>query len=124
MKVIAKMFDVNPDSILRPNGVEVDVLIGMQYAAFHPVRIKANGHLLLLENRFGYVIAGSHPEIKETTKIIVQHAVVHHTTITIDSFHDIESLGVSCVPKFKSCACGKCHTGGKTCLYKKKLNCR
>ena len=111
--VLSRIFAIDPSTILRPNGAEIDILIGMQYAAYHPVRIEAKGHLLLLENQFGFVIAGSHPEIKKPAKVLVQHAVVLHSVATIDTFHNIESLGVSCIPKCGSCACGKCHTGGK-----------
>ena len=37
----------------RPKEGEIDCLLGYEYAAFHPVRIQAIGHLLLLHNRFG-----------------------------------------------------------------------
>lgn len=115
MKTLSKLFTCSNVSnlICRREGGEIDLLIGMQYAAYHPVRIESNGHLLLMKNRFGFVIAGSHPNIKETTKILVQHAVVLHASSNTNTFYDIESLGVSCIPKCGSCACGKCHTGGK-----------
>ena len=110
--ILARIFGIDSSTILRPNGAEIDMLIGMQYAAYHPVRVEAKGHLLLLENQFGCVIAGSHAAITKPAKVLVQHAVVLHSVATIDTFHNIESLGVSCIPKCGSCACGKCHTGG------------
>lgn len=49
----------------RPASGSIDLLIGFQYAAFHPVCIESNEHLLLMQNRFGILIAGSHPSIKK-----------------------------------------------------------
>ena len=45
----------------------IDCLIGYQYAGFNPVRINSENHLVLLKNRFGYIIAGSHPMVDEKT---------------------------------------------------------
>ena len=99
---LEKLFSVTLAQMQRPVG-EVNLLIGMQYAAFHPVRVESSGHLLLLRNRFGYVVAGSHPNISEDTKVFVKHATVLHTMGTIEKFYDIEGLGVVCQPKCGSC---------------------
>ena len=64
---IAKMFNMRPAEIGRPENGEIDLLIGQQYAAFHPVEVK--GHLLLMKNQFGLVVTGSHPQIKKSTTI-------------------------------------------------------
>ena len=106
----------------RPGSGSIDLLIGFQYAAFHPVCIESSEHLLLMRNRFGILIAGSHPSIKERTRKLVQHATVLHATEAAD-FFSIESLGVSCSPACGSCKCGKCHPGGKnmTLLEEKEL---
>ena len=67
---IASMFNnVLQKDINRPEG-KVDVLIGYQYAAYHPQKEQNNGHLLLLENRFGKCVGGSHPMIKENNTTI------------------------------------------------------
>ena len=97
----------------RPDSGPVDLLIGFSYAGYHPVKIDNNGHLLLMENRFGHIIAGSHPDISEETKKLVKHAVVLRIEMTLENFHSIESLGVACNPSCGGCRCGKCHTGGK-----------
>ena len=138
----AKILNVLPESINRPMTGEIDILIGIKYAAFHPERIKSIGHLTLYENRFGRTIAGFHPHIKETTKIdescaVVKIAQVLHVTLVSKSFPETETLGtepakpVSCElqlpssflereelgtsssPKCGSCKCGNCHPGGK-----------
>ena len=106
---LVKLFTVDQSKVKRPDGEEIEILIGMQYAAFHPVRRESSGHLLLLQNRFGYVIAGTHPSIKETTKVLVKHATVLHNVRNIDKFYTVESLGVTCQPRCGSCKCGKCH---------------
>ena len=97
----------------RPDSGTVDLLIGFSCAAYHPVKVEGVGHLLLMKNRFGHIIAGTHPSVKETARKIVQHAVVLHVEAQMDEFHSIESLGVNCYPKCGGCRCGKCHTGGK-----------
>ena len=101
----------------RPEG-EIHMLIGQQYAGFHPVRIKARGHLLLMENQFGKVISGTYPvpQISNSvtsTCLQARRAMVMHTVGTIDKFFEIEGLGVTCFPKCGGCKCGQCQPGGK-----------
>ena len=65
----AKLLRVKAAEINRPSSGGIDLLIGQQYAAFHPVRKRASGHLLLMSNDFGgNVIAGSHPMVKTVSK--------------------------------------------------------
>ena len=97
----------------RPDSGPVNLLIGFSYAGYHPVKVENNGHLLLMENRFGHIIAGSHPDISEGTKKLVKHAVVLRIDVSLEKFHSIESLGVACNPSCGGCRCGKCHAGGK-----------
>ena len=62
---IAHLFrNVTKDEIARPIG-SVDVLIGYEYAAYHPEREQNVGHLILLKNRFGRCVGGTHPLLKE-----------------------------------------------------------
>ena len=63
--------------IRRPTG-EIDVLIGFEYAGFHPVQEQSCDHLLVLGTRFEKCIGGSHSLLKENTKKIIQHATVLH----------------------------------------------
>ena len=127
---ISKIFKIKESELNRPNTGEVDMLVGLQYAAFHPVCEKVEGHLLLYKNQFGLTVGGSHTEIVEETVIDesclqIQSAVVMHAqTIPESSFFDIESLGVTCVPRCGGCKCGKCHPEGRICLYKKKQSTR
>ena len=120
---IATLFNVSASDIQRPTRGEIDVLIGQQYAAFHPVCCKSNGHLLLLKNDFGLVISGCHPHISVDDSISsaclqVRNATVMHAIGTVDKFFDIEGLGVMCQPKCGGCKCGKCHPGGKNMSLK------
>ena len=104
----------------RPKEGEVDCLIGYEYAAFHSNRIQAIGHLLLLHDRFGTIIGGTHPKLEEKTRKIVQHVVVHHANVDVqtEDFCSIERLGVVCSPRCGSCKCGQCHPGGKDMTIK------
>ena len=109
----------------RPAEGAIDILVGYQYAAYHPVPLESVGHLLLMKNKFGVIVAGSHPDVEENTKQLVQHVIVLHSNgIKADDFYNIESLGVSCTPSCGSCKCGKCHPGGKTCHCLKKTSYR
>ena len=59
---------VNHNDISRPMYSDVDILLGLDVAGLHPVRISAIDHLLLLKNEFGLVIGGSHPLVQEYTQ--------------------------------------------------------
>ena len=116
----AKLLRVKAAEINRPSSGGIDLLIGQQYAAFHPVRKRASGHLLLMSNDFGgNVIAGSHPMVKTTLGEITQtclkarNAFVMHTGGKVESFFEIEGLGVMCEPRCGGCKCGTCQLGGK-----------
>ena len=67
---IAHLFrNVTKDEIARPIG-SVDVLIGYEYAAYHPEREQNVGHLILLKNRFGRCVGGTHPlQTRESTRL-------------------------------------------------------
>ena len=93
---------------MRPTSGQVDFLLGMDVAGYHPIRCKAVGHLILYKSQFGPLLGGSHQSIQEKTKKLVQHAEVHfmHTT-----FEDVENIGVECHPKCGGCRCGNCHLG-------------
>ena len=57
---IAKLFNVSAEEIMRPQGGEIEVLIGLEVAGLHPMRIEAKDNLLLMQNVFGKVVSGSH----------------------------------------------------------------
>lgn len=112
---IAHLFrNVSKDEIARPAG-PVDVLIGYEYAAFHPEREQNNGHLVLLKNRFGRCVGGTHPLLKETCMTHnLGNARVHFVgKVNVEDFYTIEALGVQCKPKCGGCKCGKCSLGAK-----------
>ena len=53
--------------IKRPTG-EIDILIGLDFASFHPCMIQYHGHLMIYENRFGRCLGGTHTSIREDIK--------------------------------------------------------
>ena len=116
---IAKMFNVATDDIKRPQGGEIEVLIGLEVAGLHPTRIQAKDHLLLMQNVFGKVVSGSHGLSKSEGRISqaclqVRNAVVLHSVEHgIEKFFEVESIGVNCNLKCGSCKCGQCQPGGK-----------
>ena len=112
-KNLANLFKgVSKDDIARPAG-PVDILIGYEDAMYHPQRTQNVGHLLLLQNRFGLCIGGTHLSIKdEIKKHDLSYARVQHV-IKVEDFYKIENLGVECVPRCGSCKCGHCAVGSK-----------
>ena len=116
--IVVMFHELRQSKLDRPNNGNIDCLIGFQYAAFHPVRKQAIGHLLLLENKFGYVIGGSHPKIKEETRKLVKRVKLHFVSARIEDFYSMENLGIECIPKCGACKCGRCHPGGKNMSLK------
>lgn len=101
--------------VARPTG-PVDILIGYEYAGFHPQVEKRIGHLLLLQNQFGKCLGGKHPNVQEThypKKDLIDAQVLHVGAVNVDDFYNIESLGISCSPRCGNCRCGKCPIGSK-----------
>ena len=97
---------------------EVDVLIGFNYAALHPVKEKCIKNLLLMKNRFGRCLAGSCNSFQANEKILIHDAVVNHAMIKENDFLNIESMGVRCKPVCGSCKCGRCSLGSNYCRIK------
>jgi len=116
---ISEIFRIDESIISRPTSGEIDLLIGLQYAAYHPAPVEIHGHLVLYSNRFGKVIGGSHPEIHEDTKLDdlcakARVAISMHVTPTVVTrFMEMEGLGVMCNPRCGNCSCKTCHLGGK-----------
>ena len=111
--------NVTKEEITRPTG-EVDVLIGFEYAGFHPQTEQSSEHLLLLKNRFGKCIGGTHPQIKRTNERHELNSVqvLHSTSSTVEDFYNIENLGIECNPRCGGCKCGKCSLGSKNYTIK------
>ena len=90
------------------------LLFGFDCAAYHTVNIECVGHLLLMEYRFGYLIAEIHPSVNETAQKLVKHIKVLHIETQVEQFHSVESLGVNCTPKCGDCDVGNVIQVGKT----------
>ena len=121
-RVIQLFKDITSADVERPSG-EIDLLIGYDYAALHPVRQQRSDNLLLLTNNFGKCIMGSHPKIIENTRsyIVSKLTTIVNTIQTkniMADFFEFESLGVECNPKCGNCQCRKCPINGKQCTLK------
>ena len=103
---LARILGVKSSSIQRPTG-EVELLIGFEYAGFHPQKIKQAGHLVLLESRFGWCVGGSHQCCKREEACILNTCQILAKG-ELNQFLTIESMGVNCQPKCGSCKCGRC----------------
>ena len=112
-KVVHLFKDVTVDDIKRPSGT-VDVLIGYGYAGYHPEPEQKSDHLLLLRNKFGRCLGGTHADLRNANHVI-QDVCVHHVSagVKIEDFYSIESLGVECTPRCGGCRCGRCPLGAK-----------
>ena len=93
---------INLYQLERPKSGEIGCLIGYEYADFHPIKKDSVGHLLLLENRFGFVIAGAHSAVGVgVEKLLFTHA--NKTCTKMVQFFEIVSLGVECISRCGSC---------------------
>jgi hypothetical protein len=120
MSKVMKYFPgLNKESIKRPKG-EIDILIGYNYAAWHPVPKLSAGHLIILSNSFGMCVGGSHPEIIEKMNKLDNASAVNliSSKNIVSDFFSIESLGIECQPRCGNCKCGTCALGGKNCSLK------
>ena len=109
---LASLFQVDSEQVGRPCG-EIDMLIGFDYAGFHPERQQSIDHLLLMTNRFGMCISGSRGTTQEKTQLLVHEAEATVAHIKFEDFYNTEALGVACHPRCGSCRCGECPPGGK-----------
>ncbi|XP_068713032.1 uncharacterized protein [Montipora foliosa] len=122
--IIQLFKDISKDEISRPSGT-IDVLIGYEYAAYHPQSEQTSGHLLLLKNRFGRCIGGTHPFIKETTRNhMLDHIQVNTAIVRVEDFYNIENLGIGCSPRCGGCKCGKCSLGAQNFTIKEEKELR
>ena len=111
-----KLFNVkNMSEVKRPMGT-VDLLVGFEYAAWHPIKERAVDHLLLLSNIFGKCWGGYHPSLNEHTEENILDTSISH--VSLSEFFTIESMGVESNPKCGNCCCGKCAIGGKNYTLK------
>ena len=84
---IAHYFEsVSPDEIKRPSGA-VDVLIGYRYAGYHPEPEQKSDHLLLLKNRFGRCLGGTHAAFGEAGHTMHKARVHHVSEIKIEDIY-------------------------------------
>ena len=112
--IVQKCFpNIIESEIERPGG-EIDILIGYNYAAWHPIREQSYEHLLILVNSFGKCIGGSHPEISEETE---KNEDVPSKP-SVSEFSIIEALGTEFHPSCGRCQCGSCPLGGRNCSIK------
>ena len=106
--------------MLRPSGT-VDVLIGYEYASYHPQNEQSSGHLVLLRNRFGRCIGGTHPTIREKSTSQQLHQIKVNTAIArIEDFYNIENLGIDLA--VVDVNAGSAHWEVKTSQLRKKKN--
>ena len=82
----------------------------------HPVKKYTSGYLLILENHFGSVIGGSHPDLNENVERVIKEAHSLYANVKIDDFYRIEQLGVEVSPKCGSCRGGKSSQEEAACL--------
>ena len=84
--------DVDKSEMTQPSG-QVDLLVGLDYAAFHPQMLQNNNHLVLYRNRFGFCIGGTHTDIcKNTERVIDQVHINHLQTNILNDFLGVESM--------------------------------
>lgn len=127
-EVVTLFENISSSDLESPSG-DIDFLVGTDYCELLPNVVQVNGKLQLMNNQFGFCVRGLHPCINTSRNNVNYVGVrVHHLANNIhindiivkpkpsiktdlDHFFDVESLGVSCVPKCGGCKCGKCSLG-------------
>lgn len=118
--IIPLFNNISTEDILRPPGT-VDVLIGYEYASYHPQNEQSSGHLVLLRSRFGRCIGGTHPTIREQSTSHQRHQIKVNTAIArIEDFYNIENLGIDLA--VVDVNAGSAHWEVKTSQLRKKKN--
>ena len=118
--IIALFNNISKEDILRPPGT-VDVLIGYEYASYHPQNEESSGHLVLLRSCFGRCIGGTHPTIREQSTSHQLHQIKVNTAIArIEDFYNIENLGIDLA--VVDVNAGSAHWEVKTSQLRKKKN--
>ena len=97
---ILHIFDVPKKDIERPTGT-IDVLIGYDYAGLHPEMQNRSGHLLLLKNRFGFCIGGTHPAIEENAECF-KYNVAHVNHVRGIELSDLSYMIYMCYIVFET----------------------
>ena len=59
---VIKIMNVDEKLVYRPKG-EIDILIGFDYAGFHPKIVRNFEHLVLMKCRLWYCLGGRHPSL-------------------------------------------------------------
>ena len=86
-------------SVQRRNGV-INVLIGFNYALLHPCLMQTEGILVLIGNRFGGCLAGSHHKVKESLEVVGDNMEVYFVTNSNDdAFLDIIQMAILCLQR-------------------------
>ena len=87
------LFGLSINQIKIPTG-EIDLLVGMNYAAFHPQMVEANSQLVLYRSSFGMCLGGSHPCLQNEVDLVISNATVNHVKgRSVGQFFEIEDLG-------------------------------
>ena len=105
---------INDKILMRPRG-EVDILIGYNYAAWHPIAERSHKHLLVLSNSFGKCIGGNHPEVCEQIEKNEDISFVVNFISSknmLSKFSLVEALRSEFAPRWGKCKCGNCPLGG------------
>ena len=125
VKGVSSIFkNVNLEELIHPIG-EIDVLIRFKYAGYHPVTEQSADHLLVMQNRLVKCLGRFHKLLSEKTQKTLQHVTINHLRqIKVESFYDVEAMGVSCNPKCGGCKCGQCPAGGKSYTLKEERELR
>ena len=109
--------NTNLDDIPAVEG-EIDVLIGLEYAVYHPQIIHSNDNLIVSGNVFGKCISGTHSLVKCGKGDVHRVTINHIVGESIDDFINSESLR-----KSKSSNCKQCkHGEGSLTLKEEREN--
>ena len=87
--VLSRLFPKYDPEVLQRKSTEVDVLLGSNYYGLHPKQevCSAGENLSIMKSELGLCVVGSHPDLKETTRLDANMVDILHGAHVITSSH-------------------------------------
>ena len=101
---LKQLFSITPTKTLErlERGSQVDVLIGLGHASWHPEKAEfatGGGDLWIYRGKFGVCVGGSHPKIQENTRRNQELFYVNHVYCTLTLPREVISHELEFCPK-------------------------
>jgi len=89
VSVLARLFPDYDPEVLQRQSTEVDILLGSNYYGLHPKHevCRAGDNLSIMKSELGLCVVGSHPDLKEHTRLDANMVDILHGAHVITTSH-------------------------------------